>query len=375
MKKLLLAILATGLILSGCNKSETGTGGPGRLSIKITDDPLDISTVESATVTITKIELRKVGVNDENPFLDLQMTPKQINIFELRNGLTEELVNLVVPNGDYDLVRVYVDEATLKLKNNDETFNLKVPSGEQTGIKIFISPVIHVEGGLSAELILDFDLANSFVMRGKDARNGFIFKPVIRATNNSTAGRVEGVVTDNSTEKVGIEGVTVTLQKEGEAPVTGLTDATGHYLFIGVPAGTYSMSATKDNFESASVDAVVVIAGNKTTQDFILKGIPVYVSSVIENATPAEIDMTYSLALANIVPDVTAFEVTVAGTARSVSSVAISDKVVKLTLASAVLKGEEVKVAYTKPETNPLQTADGIQAASLTAQTVTNNVN
>ena len=33
-----------------------------------------------------------------------------------------------------------------------------------------------------------------------------------------------------------------------------------------------------------------------------------------------------------------------------------------------------VTVAYTKPATNPLQTAAGGQAASLTAQTVTNKV-
>ena len=46
---------------------------------------------------------------------------------------------------------------------------MKVPSGEQTGIKVFIDPGIHVEGGISAELLLDFDLSKSFVMRGKMA--------------------------------------------------------------------------------------------------------------------------------------------------------------------------------------------------------------
>lgn len=377
MKKLLFPIIAAALVFAGCNKTETAisTDGPGTLSVKITDDPFNINSVESATITISKIELRQVGSSDSITFLKLPLNPVTIDIFKLRNGITQELVNLQVPKGDYDLVRIYVDEANLKLKGIDQTFNLKVPSGAQTGIKVFINPVIHVEGGISAELLLDFDLSRSFVMRGHDARNGFIFKPTIKAVNNSTEGRVEGVVTDNSVQKSGIKNVTVTLIKAGVDTLTALTDTTGHYLVVGVPAGTYSMTASKENYVSASVEGVVVVAGNKVIQNFILKGIPVYVSSVIDNASPTILTMTYSLSLANIIPDTSAFTVTVAGAARIVSSVAISDKLVKLTLASAVKKGEVVTVAYTKPATNPLQSPDGIQASSLTAQTVTNNVN
>ncbi len=374
MKKLLFAIFAAAVIMSGCNKTETT--GPGRLSVKITDDPFNINSVESAEVTITKIEIRKAGADEADPFLELLMDPVTVDVFQLRNGITEELVNLEIPQGDYDLVRLFVDEASLKIKDIDDPFNMKVPSGPQTGIKVFINPVIHVEGGISAELLLDFDLSKSFVMRGHNAQNGFIFKPVIKAVNNSVDGRIEGKVTDNSPDKVGIEGATVTYQKEGEESVEGLTDATGHYLFVGVPAGTYSMSATKDNFVAASADGVVVIAGNKVTKDFALVALPVYVSSVIENAAPAVIVMTYSLTLASTpVPDVSAFTVTVATVARAVTSVVISDKKVQLTLASPVVKGDVVKVAYTKPATNPLQTPDGLQAASITASDVTNNVN
>ncbi len=374
MKRLLFALISLVIIVSGCNKSETV--GPGRLSVKITDDPLNIAMVESATVTISKIEIRQAGANEGDPFLELLMDPVTVNIFELRNGITEELVNLEVPKGDYDLVRLYVDEASLTLKDIDEPFNLKVPSGEQTGIKVFIDPVIHVEGGISAELILDFDLSRSFVMRGHNAQNGFIFKPVIRAVNNSTAGRVEGVVTDNSAEKIGIENVTVYLQKDGEDPVTGLTDASGHYLFIGgVPGGTYSMSVEKENYVGADAENVVVVPGNKVTQDFVIKALPVYVSSMIQTATPSVLEITFSLPLANIVPDVSSMKVIVNTVERTVSSIEISDKVVKLTLSSAVKKDEVVTVAYTKPETDPLQTADGLQAPSFTAQAVTNNVN
>ena len=63
---------------------------------------------------------------------------------------------------------------------------------------------------------------------------------------------------------------------------------------------------------------------------------PVYVSSVVENATPSRLEMTYSLTLANIVPAASAFTVSVNSSARTVSSVSVSGTKVSLTLASPV---------------------------------------
>jgi uncharacterized repeat protein (TIGR02059 family) len=372
MKKLLFALFASAVLITGCNKTETITGGPGKLSVKITDDPFNINSVDYAKVTITKIEIRKARSNDGDPFLILSETPVTIDLFQLRNGITEELVNLEVPQGNYDLVRLYVDDANLKIKEIDEPFNMKVPGGEQTGIKVFIDPEIHVEGGISAELLLDFDLSKSFVMRGKMAHNGFIFKPCIRATNNATAGRIEGLVKDDAGVKLGEAKVFALM---GTDTVTTITDSEGLYALIGLPAGTYSVFATKNNYDTASVEGIVVFPGNKSIQDFVLSSLPLYVSSVIENGNPSLLAMTYSLSLDPAsIPDASAFKVTVDTIDRSVSSVAISGAIVQLILASPVLKDEIVTVAYTKPADKSLQTPEGLQAESFSTQNVTNNV-
>ena len=102
--------------------------------------------------------------------------------------------------------------------------------------------------------------------------------------------------------------------------------------------------------------------------------IPTYISSVIENASPSRLEMTYNLSLANIVPAISSFAVTVNSVNRPVSSVAISGIKVLLTLASPVAYGDVVKVAYTKPAANPLQTPSGGLAPSISTQNVTNNV-
>ena len=101
---------------------------------------------------------------------------------------------------------------------------------------------------------------------------------------------------------------------------------------------------------------------------------PVYSGSVIQNASPTLLEMSYNMTLANIVPATTAFSVTVNSTARTITAVAISGNKVLLTLASPVKSGEVVTVAYTKPTTNPLQTSLGGVAANFGAQPVTNNL-
>ena len=84
--------------------------------------------------------------------------------------------------------------------------------------------------------------------------------------------------------------------------------------------------------------------------------------------------MTYNLSLANIVPAASTFAVQVNSTARSVSSVSVSGTKILLTLSSPVAYGNTVTVAYTKPSTNPIQTSAGGQAATISAQSVTNRV-
>jgi hypothetical protein len=273
MKKLFFTVLiATVIILfSACNKT-INDNAPGRLVINVTDGPFPINFVESAMVTITKVEIRKVcdSINDGNPYIVVSEDTLTFSLLELRNGLSEELTDIEIPQGKYDLIRLYVDQASLKIRDG-ETFKVKVPSGQQTGIKIFIKPALTVEGGLTAELLLDFDLSRSFIMRGNFNNprgiNGFIFKPVIRAVNISTAGRIEGIVSDTS--KIKIKNAQVWV-KQDSVLSTSFTDTLGHYAFIGIPAGMYSVFATKANYDTVSFAGVKVIAGNVTIKNFVL---------------------------------------------------------------------------------------------------------
>jgi hypothetical protein len=83
----------------------------------------------------------------------------------------------------------------------------------------------------------------------------------------STAGRIEGMVTD--TLKVKIEEPTVWIQQD-TIVATVIGDNLGYYALLGVPAGTYSIFAAKENYDTVSYSGLKVVAGNKTIQNFEL---------------------------------------------------------------------------------------------------------
>ncbi len=272
MKNFTAILVAAALLLiaTACSQSYKTEDQQGRLVLKVTDAPFDISSIESATVKIVKIELKKVGdgISDGYQYITLSEEPVTIDLIDLRNGVTETLLDLEIPEGSYDMVRLYVDEAGLKLKDSDDIHSLKVPSGSQTGIKVHLNPALEVAEGSLSEILLDIDLSRSFILRGNlSHNNGFLFKPVVRAANMAKSGCIRGTVTDGSNAAIRDAAVWV---EQDTVLATSFTDSLGFYAIMGVPAGEWKVSATKTGFDTVSFEGVNVIAGNRTLVNFSL---------------------------------------------------------------------------------------------------------
>ncbi|HCC70899.1 MAG TPA: hypothetical protein DEQ09_07100 [Bacteroidales bacterium] len=265
-------LIAVALIfIVSCQKNNRVNDKYGTLRISITDDPFPIEFIDSANVIITKVEIRTIDDSNGYPFMILLEDTLEYNLLELRNGVMADLLEMEIPAGSYDLLRLYVDEASISIKEHG-TYSMKVPSGAQTGIKIFIEPAIMVEGGLTTDLLLDFNLEESFILKGNmnspAGIKGFNFKPVIRAVNNSTAGTVQGNVTDTASVILGNASVWIMADT---TIATAYTDTTnGFYALPGIPQGTYSLYATRENYDTVIYDDVVVKASNLTIKDFKL---------------------------------------------------------------------------------------------------------
>jgi uncharacterized repeat protein (TIGR02059 family) len=143
--------------------------------------------------------------------------------------------------------------------------------------------------------------------------------------------------------------------------------ANGNTITVSYTKPASNPLQTSSGVQAASI-ALQTVVNNCTPP------VPAYIASVVENATPSILDITYNLSLASIVPPNTAFNVQVNSAYRAVNSVSVSGNRVQLTLASAVKFNDIIMVSYTKPATNPLQTDAGGAALSISAQTVINKL-
>ena len=286
-----IALFFVFTVFISCTDNDDKNRDYGRLSVNLTDAPFPHDLVAEANVTIFKIDARYKGdmdiisevednsdssmiTEEKSSFVVLMEDEMEVNLLELTNGVTKNLVDLDVPVGIYDLVRVYVKGVNVVLTDGS-TFDLKVPSGEQTGIKIFIKPGLVVEGGLSANLLLDFDVSKSFVAKGGGSNfeniTGFNFKPVIKACNMSTAGTLSGKVTTLQEEvAVGLKGAQVAVFAADTLNTTTFTDADGKYMVMGLMAGSYDVEVELSTYQKQSVADLEIVAGNTTSQDFVL---------------------------------------------------------------------------------------------------------
>ncbi len=284
--KPLFLVVVLSILCIGCTDGNDSNSEVGRLKVQLTDAPFPHDLVAEANVTVYKIDARYKGssyMEDESidyddmtleeskdeGFTILMENEIQVNLLDLTNGVTKTLVDVDVPAGSYDLMRVYVKGINVVLKDGN-TYDLKVPSGEQSGIKIFLKPELIVNGGLTSDLLLDFDVSKSFVAKGGiNNINGFNFKPVIKASNLSTAGTLAGVITEKiADDNIGVDGAQVAIFIADTLNTTTFSDIDGAYMIMGLDAGTYSVTVEKEGYQIQTATEVQINAANKTVQDF-----------------------------------------------------------------------------------------------------------
>jgi hypothetical protein len=284
----LISLFAIMGLVIGCNQDTDSDLNPdtepgnGYVVLKLTDAPFPADEVAEANITVDWIQmLRYDGKNEQEGqeihesdsthiLFELEDTVT-FNLIELKNGQTAILGEQEVPVGNYDEIRLHVIDAGIVLKDGSE-YDLKVPSGSSSGLKIKLDPYLAVDDGSYAEVLLDFDVSRSFVVRGnlnKGKVNGFIFKPVVRAVANyqATTGELEGIVSD-TTDAV-LENAQLALLSGEDTVITAITNEDGFYAMIGILPGDYTLVCHKNDFEEQQED-VTVEKGEITVQDFAL---------------------------------------------------------------------------------------------------------
>jgi hypothetical protein len=277
------AAVVLAVLLSACG----GDPPEGTLVLNLTDSTYPFDLVRATEVLIDSVTVR-IGNDTENGdagFLTVDRTPRTVDLIELRNGISVPIGSALVPTGTIDQFRVYVGEATVTL-TDDRPFPLTFPSGSSSGVKVFPSPPIEIGDQETVEVLLDFDLSESFSATPSSPRRvsdivAFSFHPVLRVTNLTDVGAISGVVRDDAgtpfdaTDDVPLPGAAV-VAYQGTTVVTSTSTAvTGRYVLMGVTPGDHTvMASMSDGYGTASAEVTVEAARETAGVDLVLNRIP-----------------------------------------------------------------------------------------------------
>lgn len=235
MKKyqLFLLLFAITLGFTACSEDDSSEGpGTTQIAVKLTDAPGDFDQV---IVEVEDVMIKtSVEGDDEEGWTSLEdVRTGPYDLLELTGGKTALLADAEIPAGYLGQIRLVLgDNNYLVEQGSEQELLLKVPSGQQSGLKLQVNK--ELEADRLYTFILDFDVEESIVTTGAGTYN---LKPVIRVAVEEVSGSIVGSVHPTDQQ------ATVTAQN-GTTKATAYTDGEGDFQIHGLPAGTYKITVT-----------------------------------------------------------------------------------------------------------------------------------
>jgi hypothetical protein len=279
-------------ILAACGGGGGGDEATGRVSLGITDAPVDDA--QSVVVQFSGVAFKREGMGSET-VTDLEPSPRQIDLLQFQDGRAAILIdNVTLPAGRYEWVRLIVDnepnvrDSFVTLDSGAEC-ELRVPSGAESGLKLINGFTLPADGDVA--LTVDFDLHKSIHAppgqrgSGLDCTQGYLMRPTLRLVDNANVGAIAGhvdapLVTEGCLPKVYVfEGAdTAADDMEESTPTTPDVDpmlvATVNvvngvtryeYLASFVPAGTYTVAFTCGDDDPTDDDTLTFVQPQNAT--------------------------------------------------------------------------------------------------------------
>lgn len=242
-----------GLFLFSCSED----GKNARLEIRLTDAPGDY---EEVNIDIQEIKVHVDDGEQSSGWKSLDVNAGIYNLLQLTNGLDTLLGSIELPAGKISQVRLVLGNNNT-IKVDGQTYDLKTPSAQQSGLKINVHATL-VEG-ITYTVLLDFDVARSVVKAGASGK--YNLKPVIRAITEATSGAIAGTLSNPAATPavyaiVGADTVGTTFANEA-----------GKFMIKGLSAGTYTVSfSPAEGFIIMDIEGVEVMIGSVTNLGEVL---------------------------------------------------------------------------------------------------------
>ncbi|MFC3152843.1 DUF4382 domain-containing protein [Litoribrevibacter euphylliae] len=193
--KRMLPMVLIPMTLISCSGGGSSSGsastssGNGTFTLSITDAPVD--NADSVVVEFTGVEVKPAEGEAISFTFD---SPMSIDLLAQQNGNSAELVSdETLSAGSYNWIRLAVNaeedgvmDSYIEISGTQ--FELDIPSGSQTGLKLNSGFTITASG--NADYTIDFDLRKSVVLASGDYK----LRPSLRLVDNAEVGSISGEV-------------------------------------------------------------------------------------------------------------------------------------------------------------------------------------
>jgi len=229
----ILSIAVLGTLLAACG-SGTSTA-PATMNVRLVDAP-------SSGYKEVNVDVRTVEIASADGWLVLGTPNRVINLLALTGGVYDTLVDgAPLPAGHYGQMRLVLGPDNSVMLLDGTVAPLKVPSGQQSGVKLTVN--FDIQPGTTADVYIDFDAHRSVFVHEAGASGKYILRPTVRAYDRLETGSISGTFTVDGSAAP-LPGVVVTAQTvTSGAPAvvrSTVTDAAGHYVLDLLPRdGTY----------------------------------------------------------------------------------------------------------------------------------------
>lgn len=191
----MLAVAGLALAVTACDSNDSTPTGS--LSVGVTDAPVD--TAQKVIVEFTGVEIKPANGNS----ISFDFTERcaadpascQIDLLTLTNGVSQQLLDdEIVPAGQYNWMRLMVNAEPIIQDSyiviNGQEFELRIPSGAETGLKLNRGFVVPAGG--AASFTIDFDLRKS--VHDQIGSSDYLLRPTLRIVDNAEIGTLSGSV-------------------------------------------------------------------------------------------------------------------------------------------------------------------------------------
>ena len=197
-----IAATVASLVLTACGGGGGGGASTGTASLSLTDAPVDGA--KEVVVWFDGAEFQPAGGNRTMVYVsDTTGTCEVVGVHDPANPCEVNLMdytgtdrvtlldNVTLPAGQYSWIRLILNgnPGYITLLN-DSQFGLRVPSGDETGLKLHGG--FFVAAGSHMDYTIDFDLRKS--VHDPIGQPEYILRPTLRLMDDSQVGSLSGNV-------------------------------------------------------------------------------------------------------------------------------------------------------------------------------------